>query len=112
MLIPTLRSRMFAKHCATRLRPSASAPAFGSAVSFHENDHLLVVGTRHRASSSIIRQDRWLGLCVDGGHALEGGKGLDGFSDFLLGDAQIVEALQIDPEFGTGAEPSAGARRR
>lgn len=58
--------------------------------------------TRNRASSSIIRQAS--GLCVDGGHALEGGKGLDGFSGFLLGDAQIVEALQIDPKFGTGAE--------
>ena len=41
---------------------------------------------------------------MDGGHALEGGKGLDGFSGFMLGDAQIVEALQMDPEFGTGAE--------
>jgi hypothetical protein len=49
---------------------------------------------------------------VDGGPALEGGKGLDGFSGFLLGDAQIVEALQIDPEFGTGAEEMCQAQCR
>ena len=67
--------------------------------------------TRDRTSSSII----WrlaAGLRVDGGHALEGGKGLDGFSGFLLGDPQIVEALQIDPEFGTGAEEMRQAQRR
>ena len=52
------------------------------------------------------------GLCVDGGHALEGGKGFDGFSGFLLGDAQIVEALQIDPEFGASAEEMRQAQRR
>jgi hypothetical protein len=31
---------------------------------------------------------------------------------FLLGDAQIVEALQIDPEFGTSAEEMRQAQRR
>ncbi len=36
-------------------------------------------------------------LRVDGGDALEGGKGLDGFSGSRLGDAQDVETLQIDP---------------
>ena len=49
---------------------------------------------------------------MDGGHALEGGKSLDNCSGFLLGDAQIVEALQIDPEFGTGAEEMRQAQRR
>jgi len=49
---------------------------------------------------------------VDGGHALEGGEGLDGFSGLLLGEAQIVEALQIDPELGAGAEEMRQAQRR
>ena len=40
-----------------------------------------------------------------------GGKGLDGFSRLLPGDAQIVEALQIDPEFGAGAEDVRQAQR-
>jgi hypothetical protein len=37
---------------------------------------------------------------------------LDNSSGFLLGDAQIVEALQMDPEFGTGAEEMRQAQRR
>jgi len=49
---------------------------------------------------------------MDGGHALEGGKCLDGFSNFLLSDAQIVNTLQIDPEFGAGAEKMRQAQGR
>lgn len=66
----------------------------------------------HAAAQAPSSGRQVAGLCVDGGHALEGGKGLDGFSGFLLGDAQIVEALQIDPEFGAGAEEMRQAQRR
>src|SRR5208337_4540835 len=55
-------------------------------------------------SRSFWRVRSKLPLGVDGRHALEGGQGLDGLSGLLLSDAQIVEALQIDPEFGAGAE--------
>src|SRR5271166_5125426 len=36
--------------------------------------------------------------------AFEFGKALDGFPDLLLGEAQLVEVLQIQPEFRAGAE--------
>jgi hypothetical protein len=57
-------------------------------------------------------QHQPLDLCVKRGHALEGGKGLDGFSSFLLRDAEIVQGLQVDPELCAGAEEMSQAQRR
>src|ERR1035437_7606747 len=64
------------------------------------------------SESGVPRRRLVADLCVDSGHAFEGGKGLDGFSGFLLGDTQIVEALEIDPKFGGGAEKMRQAQRR
>ena len=49
---------------------------------------------------------------MQGGHPFEGGEGLNGFSGFLLGDTQVIQALQVDPEFGAGAEEMSQAQRR
>jgi hypothetical protein len=45
---------------------------------------------RLRLVGATASPARGLGLGVDGGHALEGGKGLDDFSGFLLGNPQII----------------------
>src|SRR5713226_6014824 len=42
--------------------------------------------------------------------ALERGQSLDSLSRSLLGQAQLVEALQVEPEFGAGAEEVAEAQ--
>ena len=38
------------------------------------------------------------------GEGLEGGEGFDGFAGLLLGEADFVEALQVEPELGAGTE--------
>ena len=43
-------------------------------------------------------------LGVDQFALFERRKGFDGFSCFLLGDPQLVKALQIQPKLGTGAK--------
>ena len=40
------------------------------------------------------------------------GKALDGLSGFLLSEAQFVQILQVEPEFGAGAKEMGEAQRR
>ena len=50
--------------------------------------------------------------CVDGLGALQFRKCVDGFACFLLGEAQVVEALQIEPKLGAGTEEVTEAEGR
>ena len=36
--------------------------------------------------------------------AFQLGEGLDGFAGFFLGEAQVIEILEIEPELGAGSE--------
>jgi len=49
---------------------------------------------------------------MQGVHPFERGGGLNDFSRLLLGDTQIIQALQVDPEFGARAEEMSQAQRR
>jgi hypothetical protein len=43
-------------------------------------------------------------LCVEEFAAFQLGQGFDRFASFLLGKAQVIEILQIEPKLGAGAE--------
>src|SRR5260370_24013783 len=51
-------------------------------------------------------------LCVDEFAAFQPGQGFDGFAGFLLGEAQIVEILQIEPKLRTRAKEMSEAQGR
>jgi hypothetical protein len=57
-------------------------------------------GTRRRVYRICLGR----GSGVNGVGAFQFRKRVDGFACFLLGEAQFVEALQIEPELGAGAK--------
>src|SRR5207245_1492424 len=68
------------------------------------------VGTPRSRSQAAIRSTARNGcatgepLRMDEFTAFQPGQGFDGFAGLLLGEAQIVEVLEIEPKLGTGAK--------
>jgi hypothetical protein len=44
------------------------------------------------------------GQCVDEFASFQCGQGFDGFAGLFLGEAQVIDVLEIEPKLGTGAE--------
>lgn len=51
-----------------------------------------------------------LPLCMDEFAAFQPGEGFDGFAGLLLGETQVIEVLEIEPELRTGAEEMSEAQ--